>query len=348
MLETRTANLKILASKPLISVDQIREAVPLSEAAVETTLNARQELIDILEGRDKRLAIIIGPCSIHDRDLAMDYAKRLKPLHDKYKDKLLILMRVYFEKPRTTVGWKGLIYDPHLNGSNDITEGLQRSRGILVDIADMGLPTATELLDPVIAAYISHLVSWVAIGARTTESQTHRQMTSGLSTPVGFKNGTDGSMKIAINAIQAASYPQSFVGVNDGGQVSIIDTKGNPHAHIVLRGGIKGPNYDEHHIAHAEKMLEEAKVLPKIMVDCSHDNSGKDHSKQHLVLEEVLRQKKAGNQSIFSLMIESNIEEGNQKVGDDKSQLKYGVSITDKCIGWTETEDLLEKLYTEL
>lgn len=257
-------------------------------------------------------------------------------------------MRVYFEKPRTTTGWKGLINDPNLNGSYNIENGLLIARKLLVDIADMGVPTATELLDPIIAAYIGELVTWVAIGARTTESQTHRQMASGLSAPVGFKNGTDGNLDIAINAMESASASHNFVGVDDDGHVSVLETTGNPYTHLVLRGGGGKPNYHIEDIEEAEEKLRKRNFTPRIMVDCSHENSSKDHLKQILAVRDIIAQKKFGNKSIFGIMLESNINEGSQKLPEDLSQLKYGVSITDKCINWEETEKILSLLYESL
>ncbi|EGG94038.1 2-keto-3-deoxy-D-arabino-heptulosonate-7-phosphate synthase I alpha [gamma proteobacterium IMCC1989] len=315
--------------------------MPISEAAKKTILNGRETVNNILSRKDNRLMMVIGPCSIHDVDAAMDYAKRLKVLADKVSDSIFIVMRVYFEKPRTTVGWKGLINDPHLNGSFEIEEGLKIGRKLLLDISELGLPTATEALDPISPQYLHDLISWSAIGARTTESQTHREMASGLSCAVGFKNGTDGSLTVAINALQSVSSSHHFLGINDEGQVSVIHTKGNPHGHVVLRGGGGKPNYDSVNIALCEQELRDGKVAENIMVDCSHENSNKNHELQPLVLENITNQIIDGNRSIIGLMIESNIGAGNQKINQDRSKMEYGISITDKCIDWETTERVL-------
>jgi 3-deoxy-7-phosphoheptulonate synthase len=315
--------------------------MPISEAARKTILNGRETVNNILSRKDPRLIMVIGPCSIHDVDAAMDYAKRLKVLADKISDSIVVVMRVYFEKPRTTVGWKGLINDPHLNGSFQIEEGLKIGRKLLLDISELGLPTATEALDPISPQYLHDLISWSAIGARTTESQTHREMASGLSCAVGFKNGTDGSLTVAINALQSVSSSHHFLGINDNGQVSVIRTKGNPHGHVVLRGGGGKPNYDSVNIALCEQELRDGKVAENVMVDCSHENSNKNHELQPLVLENITNQIIDGNCSIIGLMIESNIGAGNQKINEDRSKMEYGISITDKCIDWETTERVL-------
>ena len=292
--------------------------------------------------------IVIGPCSIHDTKAAMDYAHRLKVLADKVSDTLYIVMRVYFEKPRTTTGWKGLINDPYIDDSFKIEEGLHVGRKLLLDIAELGLPTATEALDPISPQYLQDLISWSAIGARTTESQTHREMASGLSSPVGFKNGTDGGLTVAINALQSVSSPHRFLGINGNGQVSIIHTRGNPYGHVVLRGGNGKPNYDSVSVAMAEKALAEAKVPTNIMVDCSHANSNKNHELQPLVMENVTHQIIDGNKSIMGLMVESHIGAGNQKIPANLDELTYGVSITDACIDWQTTEDVLLTMHQQL
>lgn len=292
--------------------------------------------------------VVIGPCSIHDPALAVDYAKRLKVLSDEVGDTLLLVMRVYFEKPRTTTGWKGLINDPHLNDSFKIEEGLHIGRQLLLDIAHLGLPTATEALDPISPQYLQDLISWSAIGARTTESQTHREMASGLSSAVGFKNGTDGSLDVAINALKSVSSPHRFLGINQEGQVAIIHTKGNRYGHVVLRGGNGKPNYDSVSVALCEDTLRKAGVPTNIMVDCSHANSNKDHKLQPLVADNVTNQILEGNHSIIGLMIESNLEEGNQPIPDNLKDLKPGVSITDACIGWNTTEQLLRSMRDKL
>jgi len=334
--------------RKLITINDLRKKIPLTEKAEQTILRTRQEFFNNLEGKDNRFVVITGPCSIHDTGAAIEYATRIKALHDRYADKLLIIMRVYFEKPRTAVGWKGLINDPHLNNSNDMETGLNLARKLLIDIAELGMPTATELLDPIIAAYIAELVTWVAIGARTTESQTHRQMASGLSAPVGFKNGTDGNLDVAINAIQSSMASHSFLSVDDDGICSIVQTAGNKYSHIVLRGGSGRPNYHMEDIEECENKIRERNFPLKIMVDCSHENSAKNFQKQGLVVRDIIAQKKFGNQSIFGIMLESNLNPGNQKIPSDLSQLKYGVSLTDGCIGWGETEDLLGFIYENL
>ena len=348
MSQSLSNNTRIKNYEPLISINEMRKENPQSDISAQFILKHRQEIFDILDNKDNRIIVITGPCSIHDEKIAYDYANRLLPLREKYSDKLSIIMRVYFEKPRTNIGWKGLISDPDLNGTNNIAKGLKLARKILLNLSSKGIPCATELLDPIIAAYIGELISWAAIGARTTESQTHRQMASGLSAPVGFKNGTDGNLKVALNAMQSSCSPHSFLSVNDDGVCSIVETKGNPYGHIVLRGGAGKPNYHMDNILMVEKILQDHDFPLKIMVDCSHDNSNKDHSKQGIVFKDIIAQKKLGNKSIMGVMLESNIEEGNQKITEDLSQLKYGVSLTDKCINWETTEELLEFFYQNI
>jgi 3-deoxy-7-phosphoheptulonate synthase len=306
-----------------------------------TVLDGRQAVENVLDRTDHRLLVVVGPCSIHDPSAAMDYAHRLKRVADEVSDTLLVVMRVYFEKPRTTTGWKGLINDPHMNDSFDIEEGLQLARKVLLEINEIGLPAGTEALDPISPQYLSDLITWSAIGARTTESQTHREMASGLSTPVGFKNGTDGGLQVAINALLSVSSPHSFLGIDQNGRVAVIRTKGNRYGHIVLRGGAKGPNYDSVTIALVEKELAKHKLPPNIVVDCSHANSNKDPSLQPLVMNDLAHQIIEGNQSIVGVMLESNINAGNQPIPADLSRLKYGVSVTDACIDWSTTERLL-------
>ncbi|MYL24498.1 3-deoxy-7-phosphoheptulonate synthase [Vreelandella massiliensis] len=337
MSQQQVNNLNVLAQDVLITPDALKKAVPLTEKAEQSVIEGRQTIQNILDGKDPRLLVVVGPCSIHDVDAAMDYARRLRELADSVSDSLYIVMRVYFEKPRTTVGWKGLINDPHLNGSFEIEEGLHIARKLLVDLSELGLPLATEALDPISPQYIQDCISWSAVGARTTESQTHREMASGLSGPVGFKNGTDGSLDVAINALQSVASPHNFLGINHEGQVAIIRTRGNAYGHVVLRGGNGKPNYDSVSVALAEQELKKADLSPNIMIDCSHANSNKDPALQPLVLENVTNQILEGNRSIIGLMVESNIGWGNQKVPDDISQLKYGVSITDACIDWETT-----------
>ncbi len=336
-------NVKIHSFIKLISPNEIRSLIPISEKSEEAIVKGRDDFCDVLNGKDDRFVVIVGPCSIHDPKAAIEYAEKIKAMRDELGDKLFIMMRVYFEKPRTTTGWKGFINDPYLNDTNDVLEGTKLARKLLVDIADLGVPAATELLDPITGAYIGELVSWVAIGARTTESQTHRQMASGLSAPVGFKNNCDGNLDVAINAMGSAKSQHSFLGVDDEGNCCIIKTNGNPDTHIVLRGGGGRPNYHMEDIEECEKKLEAKGFTPKIMIDCSHQNSGKDHTRQKIVIDDVIAQKKQGNKSIFGVMIEGNLFEGKQSISVD--DLKYGVSITDACIGWEETEKLLHDLY---
>jgi 3-deoxy-7-phosphoheptulonate synthase len=325
----------------LRSPDDVTLELPLSDRAADVVFRARQEIQALLEGRDPRKLVIVGPCSIHDPKAALDYAVRLLELRERVSDALLIVMRVYFEKPRTTVGWKGLINDPHLDGSYDIPAGIRTARGLLREIAELGLPAATEMLDPIIPQYIADLVSWTAIGARTTESQTHREMASGLSMPVGFKNGTDGSLGVAINAMIAASRAHSFLGVDGAGRVGVVRTAGNPHCHIVLRGGAAGPNYNALEVGKAVAALEKARVNSRVMIDASHDNSGKDPQRQPAVLSDVGAQIRGGEQRILGVMLESHLRAGRQELVD-KAALTYGQSITDGCIGFDATCEVLE------
>ena len=330
-------DLNVTSNEILISPEQLKAKIPMSEAAQKTVVESRQVIRDILDGKDHRLFIVIGPCSIHDIEAAKDYAARLKVLAEEVKDTIYLVMRVYFEKPRTTVGWKGLINDPYLDDSFKIEDGLHIGRQLLRDLAEMGLPTATEALDPISPQYLQDLISWSAIGARTTESQTHREMSSGLSSAVGFKNGTDGGLSVAINALQSVSSPHRFLGINQQGQVSIVTTKGNPYGHVVPRGGNGKPNYDSVSVALCEKDLEKASIAPNIMVDCSHANSNKDPGLQPLVMDNVANQILEGNNSIIGLMVESHIGWGSQSIPKDLSQLQYGVSVTDACIDWDTT-----------
>jgi 3-deoxy-7-phosphoheptulonate synthase len=302
----------------------------------------------VIEGRDHRLLVVVGPCSIHDPDAAIAYGKKLKKLAEQVEDTLLLVMRVYFEKPRTTVGWKGLINDPYLNDSFAIEDGMRLGRQVLLDIAELGLPTGTEALDPISPQYLHDLISWTAIGARTTESQTHREMSSGLSTAVGFKNGTDGGLSVATNALLSVQHPHSFLGIDQAGRVCIIHTSGNPHAHIVLRGGGGKPNYDSVSVTLCEQTLRKQGLKPNIMIDCSHANSNKDEKLQPLVLDNIANQIVDGNQSIFGVMLESHLHGGNQKILDNKSKMAFGVSVTDACIDWETTEDSLLRLREQL
>ena len=344
MTNSNIDDLNLVSQEILISPDQLKAQLPLTDAAAHTVTQGRAAIRNILDRHDHRLMVVVGPCSIHDPKAAMDYAHRLKILADKVSDTLLIVMRVYFEKPRTTTGWKGLINDPHINDSFKIEEGLYVGRKLLLDIAELGLPTATEALDPISPQYLQDLISWSAIGARTTESQTHREMASGLSSPVGFKNGTDGGLTVAINALQSVSSAHRFLGINGNGQVSIIHTRGNPYGHVVLRGGNGKPNYDSVSVALCEKALADAKVATNIMVDCSHANSNKNHDLQTLVMENVTYQIVEGNRSIIGLMVESNIGAGSQKIPANLADLTYGVSITDACIDWPTTDDALLRM----
>lgn len=343
-------NLNIDNVAELASPDSIKEKLPVSEKAADTVCSGRKAISEIMAGRDKRLMVILGPCSIHNYELAMDYAARLRDLKDKLPQFLLV-MRVYFEKPRTTVGWKGLINDPHLDGTYNIHEGLEIARKLLREIAEMGIPAATEFLDPIVPQYISDLVSWAAIGARTTESQTHREMASGLSMPIGFKNGTDGSVDIALNAIESSRNPQNFLGINQSGKTCVFSTKGNPLGHLVLRGGGGKPNYQSEFVDDSIQKMKNRQINPVIVVDCSHANSYKDHEKQPEVLNDVIAQISGGQRSIRGVMLESNVNAGSQGMKDDPKDLQYGVSITDKCIDWQTTERILleaHSLYSEL
>ncbi|HLT05432.1 MAG TPA: 3-deoxy-7-phosphoheptulonate synthase [Pseudomonas sp.] len=331
-------DLNVASNEALITPEQLKREMPLSETALQTVSQGRQVVRDILDGKDHRLFLVIGPCSIHDLKAAREYAERLKKLAVEVSDTLFLVMRVYFEKPRTTVGWKGLINDPYLDDSFKIQDGLHIGRRLLLDLAEMGLPTATEALDPISPQYLQDLISWSAIGARTTESQTHREMASGLSSAVGFKNGTDGGLAVAINALQSVSNPHRFLGINQQGAVSIVTTKGNPYAHVVLRGGNGKPNYDSVSVAVCEQELSKGGIKPNIMVDCSHANSNKDPALQPLVMDNVANQIVDGNNSIIGLMVESHLGWGSQSIPKDLGQLQYGVSITDACIDWDTTE----------
>jgi len=318
----------------------VRAMLPLPAQAARAVAAGRRAIRDILERRDRRLLVVVGPCSIHDPVAALDYAQRLAGLAREVADSMLIVMRVYFEKPRTSVGWKGLINDPRMDGSFRVAEGMHTARQLLLEIGALGLPAAIEALDPVSPHYLNDLIGWAAIGARTTESQTHRELASGLPVPVGFKNGTDGGVETAIHAIRAAGRGHAYLGIDAQGRAAVVHTDGNPHAHLVLRGGSSGPNYDAPGVARAERALREADLTPTILVDCAHGNSGKDHRRQSAVLESVLAQKRAGNESIVGVMIESFIEAGNQPLGPG-CQLRYGCSVTDPCVDWPTTQAML-------
>ncbi|TVP54882.1 MAG: 3-deoxy-7-phosphoheptulonate synthase [Halomonadaceae bacterium] len=347
MAKQEIENINIDHQDVLITPQALKQEMPLTDKAAETVLAGRQTINNILDGTDPRLFLVVGPCSIHDLDAARDYAQRLKKLADEVSDTLYLVMRVYFEKPRTTVGWKGLINDPHLNDSFDIEQGLHIGRRLLLDIAESGLPAATEALDPISPQYLQDTISWSAIGARTTESQTHREMSSGLSMAIGFKNGTDGSLDVAVNAMKSVSQPHSFLGISQEGQVSIVRTKGNPYGHVVLRGGGGNTNYDSVHVKLCEQELEKAGLRKIIMVDCSHANSNKDPAMQPLVMQDVTHQILEGNTSIVGLMVESHINWGNQKIGS-KEEMQYGVSVTDACIDWDTTEKAVHEMRDKL
>jgi 3-deoxy-7-phosphoheptulonate synthase len=344
----KVTNINVLQFKALPSPAQLRKAVPKTEAQAAFVARTREEIHRIIFGDDKRLLFVVGPCSIHDTDAGLEYGRRLAALAREVEDRIFLVMRVYFEKPRTTVGWKGLIMDPQLDNSCDIVQGLNMARKFLSDVIDLGLPTATELLDPITPQYIADLISWSAIGARTTESQTHRQMASGLSMPLGFKNGTDGNILTAVNAIRAASGSQTFLGINEEGMASAVTTRGNPNCHVILRGGSHGPNYDGACVLETEKLLEKAGLPKAVMVDASHANSGKDPENQPRVADEVMRQVEAGNSSIIGLMVESNLHGGSQAFPQPREALKRGVSITDPCIGWETTEAMIRRAYQTL
>lgn len=341
-------NLNIMTMVPLISPRKLKKLVKRTVAAERTIISGRSDIKAILEGNDPRCLVIVGPCSIHDVKAAREYAQKLSALSPQLSDRLLIVMRTYFEKPRTTIGWTGLIPDPYLDGSGAINIGLRRARRLLLIINELGLPTATEFLDPLVPQYIADLVAWVAIGARTTESQTHRQMASGLSMPVGFKNGTDGNVEIAVQAMQAARGRHTFVSINEKGESVIVKTRGNKIGHIVLRGGKDNPNYHEANIAAALEKLKKAGLPEGLMVDCSHANSHKDSDKQIEVCREVVRQRAAGNRGIIGIMLESHLFAGKQEILEDPRQHKYGISVTDACIGWEQTEELLRWAYGQL
>ena len=339
-----TSDLHVVETRPLVAPSLLHRELPMGEAAATTVREARERIKAILRGDDPRLLVIVGPCSVHDVKAAHEYAAAIAEEHRRHRDQLEVVMRVYFEKPRTTVGWKGLINDPHLDGSYDINTGLRLARGLLLHLADMGLPAATELLDPVVPQYIADLISWTAIGARTTESQTHREMASGLSMPIGFKNGTDGSAITAINAMEAAARPHNFLGINKEGHAAIVSTTGNPDGHLVLRGGKQGTNYHAEAIEAAAAALAKEGLPARVMVDCSHGNSNKDYRRQGEVAGQVAEQLRAGSRHVMGVMIESHLVAGNQKIPADLSQLTYGQSITDACIDLGATRELLQEL----
>ncbi|HVS53951.1 MAG TPA: 3-deoxy-7-phosphoheptulonate synthase [Opitutaceae bacterium] len=344
----KTSDINVVETRALPSPAALLAELPKTELQAEFVARARREIHRLIFTDDKRFLLIVGPCSIHDVEAGRDYAQRLAALAEEVSDRVMIVMRVYFEKPRTTVGWKGLIMDPHLDGSHDIATGLRTARTFLREVLDLGLPTATELLDPITPQYIADLICWSAIGARTAESQTHRQMASGLSMPLGFKNGTDGSIVTAINAIKAAAQSHTFLGINLDGSASAIVTRGNPDCHVVLRGGANGPNYSPSHIARTEDLLASAGLPKAILVDCSHDNSAKKPERQPEVMRELLGQIVGGNASIMGAMLESNLGAGSQPFPQPRDKLRYGVSITDACIDWPTTEKLVREIHSAL
>ena len=336
-------NKNIESESVITSPIDLKKIISVSEQGKENILSSRKTVEDIFLGNDGRLIVIVGPCSIHDIKAAKEFALKLKSLQKEVERSIYIIMRVYFEKPRTTVGWKGLISDPDMDNSLDVEKGLRQGRELLVWLAEEGIPTGTEALNPITPQYLADLISWCAIGARTTESQTHREMSSGLSMPVGFKNGTDGNLTMAINAIKACSSKQSFLGINDQGQISTFKAKGNKSSHIILRGGAK-PNYDGEAVKNCEKLLKENGLAERIMIDCSHDNSNQDYRNQGKVIEDIKSQILLGNKSIFGVMLESNLFSGKQKILDNKDDMHYGVSVTDGCIDWQETEEVIRSL----
>lgn len=344
----QTDNLNVHRIEKLAPPSEIKREFPISEAAQDFVFESRQHVQNILAGEEERLIAVVGPCSIHNVDMALEYASRLKKLADHVSDTMFVVMRVYFEKPRTTVGWKGLINDPHLDDTFDIAEGYRIARKLLRHLAESGIPAATEALEPVTPQYIADLISLASIGARTTESPTHRQMASGLSMPIGFKNGTDGDLQIALDAMMSSNAPHSFLGIDGEGATCVVHSKGNPWGHLILRGGRSGPNYSRESIADAIAQLEKRNQQPRLLVDCSHGNSLKDHTRQAGVWRDILDQRMEGCRAIAGLMLESNLLPGNQKLGDDPSKLEYGISITDACIGWDETEQLMMEAHERL
>ena len=348
MTQLKLENLNIESLTSMPTPEEIHQLLPLSTAAASTVTQGRQALQRILDRDDSRLFVVTGPCSIHDPVAGLDYARRLKKLADEVSDTLLLVMRVYFEKPRTSTGWKGYINDPYMDDSFRIEEGMKKAREFLLQVNELGLPAGTEALDPISPQYLGDLISWTAIGARTSESQTHREMSSGLSTPVGFKNATDGDLEVAINAIISAANPHSFLGINAQGKTSIVRTRGNRYGHVVLRGGGGRPNYDSVSVSLAEQALAKARLAQNLVVDCSHANSYKKPEMQPMVVNDCIQQITHGNRSIVGLMLESNIEAGNQPIPTDLTQLKYGCSVTDACIDWPTTEAALRNLHQEL
>jgi 3-deoxy-7-phosphoheptulonate synthase len=348
MSTEKTSDLHIQSITRLVAPEALKAEFPMTEVCRSTVLSSRRTIADIVAGRDPRMLAVVGPCSIHDPEAGLDYARRLNELRKRVEEQLFVVMRVYFEKPRTRLGWRGLILDPAMDGSHDIQGGLRFARRILLAISSLGLPTGSEMLDPIVPQYIDDLVAWASIGARTTESQTHREMASGLSMPVGFKNGTDGSIETAVNALASSVEPHSFIGIDQEGRTCILRTTGNERGHIILRGGKDGPNYHDESVEDAMAMLKNAGLGQSVMIDCSHANSRRDYARQEKVLQSVIRQRLEGNRSLIGFMLESNIHEGRQAIPEDLSQLEYGISVTDACISWEKTEELLMKAYESL
>jgi 3-deoxy-7-phosphoheptulonate synthase len=344
----RIENLNVIALTPLITPEALKKQLPLTPTARETIASGRESVHAILDGTDPRFLVIAGPCSIHDTAVALEYAERLGRLAEALKTRLCILMRTYFEKPRTTIGWKGLIYAPRLDGEHDIPAGLFIARELLLKIAEMGQPIGTELLDPIVPQYIADLVSWASIGARTTESQTHREMASGFSMPIGFKNSTDGNLQVAIDAMISARGKHHFLGIDGQGQSCVVETRGNPASHLILRGGRGRPNYDPVSVIDAIEHMKKANLPPRIVVDCSHANCGKRYELQAHVLRDVVQQRVEGNAALLGVMLESNLKPGNQPMPEKGRKLEYGVSVTDPCLGWETTEELLRQAYDKL
>ncbi len=342
-MASRIKNLNVASISPLDPPSEYLAEIPITREVEELVVRSRQEVADIVSGDDDRLLVITGPCSIHDEAAGREYAERLAALAAEVSDNVMVVMRVYFEKPRTTVGWKGLINDPNLDGTCNMAEGLRRARQFLMGVCEIGLPCATEFLDPFTPQYIADLISWGAIGARTAESQTHRQLASGLSMPIGFKNGTGGSIQLAVDGMIAASAQHAFLGIDDAGSAAVVQTSGNDSCHIVLRGGSDGPNYDAEHVAVAQNALQNSGMAPNLVVDCSHANCDKDHTKQPVAFRDILTQRVDGNRGIVGVMLESHLNAGNQSLNGDRSSLKYGVSITDPCVDWQTTEALLRE-----
>ncbi|MBM4197014.1 MAG: 3-deoxy-7-phosphoheptulonate synthase [Gammaproteobacteria bacterium] len=344
----RLYNVNVVSETDLPSPAALKVELPASGAVTDFVARSRRAIQAIIDGHDPRLFVVVGPCSIHDTKAALEYAARLRALAAEVEDSLLVVMRVYFEKPRTTIGWKGLINDPDMDDSCRMEKGIRAARRLLLDLAEMGIPTATEALDPVMPQYMGELISWTAIGARTTESQTHREMASGLSTPVGFKNGTDGGLQVAVNALKSARRPHHFLGINQDGRPAVIHTRGNAYGHVVLRGGGGRPNYDSVCVRQCEQALEKAGLPARIVIDCSHGNSNKDHNLQPLVMRDCVEQVAHGNRSIIGLMLESHLDAGNQEIPADLGKLRYGVSVTDACIDWATTEAAIRDAWRAL